>query len=134
MSMQMDAEFKEEQLGTPFVWVGALEGGFGGGSGGSGGSSPKSIHACPKIKTPPAGIELLPCVCSQLRFILISFSSCYSDPFAPSLLVFCSLFSKLQRTRKEKITQAANVACLWSVASFPVICGDNSHLHTLDTY
>ena len=30
MSMQMDAEFKEEQIGTPFVWVGALEGGFGG--------------------------------------------------------------------------------------------------------
>ena len=28
--MQMDAEFKEEQIGTPFVWVGALEGGFGG--------------------------------------------------------------------------------------------------------
>jgi hypothetical protein len=28
MSMQMDAEFKEEQIGTPFVWVGALEGVF----------------------------------------------------------------------------------------------------------
>jgi hypothetical protein len=25
--MQMNAEFKEEQIGTPFVWVGALEGG-----------------------------------------------------------------------------------------------------------
>ena len=30
MSMQMDAEFKKEQIGTLFVWLGALEGGFGG--------------------------------------------------------------------------------------------------------
>ena len=30
MSMQMDAEMKKEQIGTLFVWVGALEGGFGG--------------------------------------------------------------------------------------------------------
>ena len=30
MSMQMDAEFKKEQIGTLFVWVGALEGEFGG--------------------------------------------------------------------------------------------------------
>jgi len=30
MSMQMDAEFKKEQIGTLFVWVEALEGGFGG--------------------------------------------------------------------------------------------------------
>jgi len=30
MSMQMDAESKKEQIGTLFVWVGALEGGFGG--------------------------------------------------------------------------------------------------------
>jgi hypothetical protein len=29
MSMQMDAEFKKEQNGTLFVWMGALEGGFG---------------------------------------------------------------------------------------------------------
>ena len=29
MSMSMDAEFKE-QIGSHFVWVGALEGGFGG--------------------------------------------------------------------------------------------------------
>ena len=27
LSMQMNAEIKEEQIGTPFVWVGALEGG-----------------------------------------------------------------------------------------------------------
>ena len=26
----MDAEFKKEQIGTPFVWVKALEGKFGG--------------------------------------------------------------------------------------------------------
>jgi len=31
MSMQMDAEVKNEQIGTYFVWVEALEGGFGGG-------------------------------------------------------------------------------------------------------
>jgi hypothetical protein len=30
LSMQMDAEFKKEQIGTLFVWVGAQEGGFGG--------------------------------------------------------------------------------------------------------
>jgi hypothetical protein len=30
MGMQMDAEIKKEQTGTLFVWVGALEGGFGG--------------------------------------------------------------------------------------------------------
>ena len=29
--MQMDAEFKKEQIGILFVWVGALEGGLGGG-------------------------------------------------------------------------------------------------------
>jgi len=28
--MQMDAYLKKEQIGTLFVWVGALEGGFGG--------------------------------------------------------------------------------------------------------
>jgi len=27
----MDAVFQKEQIGTLFVWVGALEGGFGGG-------------------------------------------------------------------------------------------------------
>ena len=30
MIMQMDAEFNKEQIGTLFVWVGALEGWFGG--------------------------------------------------------------------------------------------------------
>jgi len=30
MSMQMDAEFKKEQIGTLFCLVRALEGGFGG--------------------------------------------------------------------------------------------------------
>jgi hypothetical protein len=38
MSMQMDACFSKEQIGTLFVWVGALEGGLGGGR-----SLPKSI-------------------------------------------------------------------------------------------
>ena len=32
MSMQMDAYLKKEQIGTLFVWAGALEGGVGGGS------------------------------------------------------------------------------------------------------
>jgi len=36
MSMQMDACLKKEQIGTFFVWVGALEGEFGGGWGPSG--------------------------------------------------------------------------------------------------
>ena len=30
VNMQMDAKFKKEQIDTLFVWVGALEGGFGG--------------------------------------------------------------------------------------------------------
>jgi hypothetical protein len=30
MRMQVDAEFREEQIGTPFCLVRALEGGFGG--------------------------------------------------------------------------------------------------------
>jgi len=43
MSMQMDAYLKKEQIGILFVWVGALEGGFGGGGGGpTGVSTPKS--------------------------------------------------------------------------------------------
>ena len=41
--MQMIAEFKEEQIGTPFVWVGALEGGGRGGGGAKGGPIQK-IH------------------------------------------------------------------------------------------
>jgi len=44
MGMQMDAFLKNEQIGTLFVWVGALEGGLGGG-GPSGVSIPKSIRA-----------------------------------------------------------------------------------------
>ena len=48
MSMQMDAKLIEEQIGTLFVWVGALEGGFGGGGGPSGVSTPKNIRACPQ--------------------------------------------------------------------------------------
>ena len=40
--MQMNAEFKEEQIGTPFVWVGALEGGVGGG--GAKGGPIQKIH------------------------------------------------------------------------------------------
>jgi len=45
MSMQMDAEFKKEQIGTLFVWVGALDGGWGGGGGPAEGSTSKSGHA-----------------------------------------------------------------------------------------
>jgi hypothetical protein len=39
--MQMDAEFKKEQIGTLFVWVGALEGGLGGWVVGQGGQAQK---------------------------------------------------------------------------------------------
>jgi hypothetical protein len=41
MSMQMDAYLKKEQIGILFVWVGALEGGFGGGGGSLRGVHPK---------------------------------------------------------------------------------------------
>ena len=41
MNMQMDAEFKKEQIGTLFVWVGTLEGG--------GGWSLRGVH--PKKQT-----------------------------------------------------------------------------------
>ena len=39
----MNAEFKEEQIGTPFAWVGALEGGDRGGGGAKGGSIQKIL-------------------------------------------------------------------------------------------
>jgi hypothetical protein len=45
MSMQMGAYLKKEQIGTLFVRVGALEGGFRGRGGGE--SSPKIIRAYP---------------------------------------------------------------------------------------
>jgi hypothetical protein len=41
MSMQMDACFSKERIGTLFVWVGALEGGFGAGGGSLRGVHPK---------------------------------------------------------------------------------------------
>ena len=41
MSMQMDAEFEKEHIGTLCVWVGALEGGFGGWVVGQGGQAQK---------------------------------------------------------------------------------------------
>jgi len=47
MSVQMDVELKKEQIGTLFVWEGALDGGPGGG-GPAGGSTPKFRYA--KIK------------------------------------------------------------------------------------
>jgi len=51
--MQMNAEFKEEQIGTPFVWVGALEGGVGGG-GGERGSNPKNTRGVQYFFFPPS--------------------------------------------------------------------------------
>ena len=48
--MQMDAYLKKEQVGTLFVWVGALEGGFGGG--GPQGCPPQKVNVSSKIKTP----------------------------------------------------------------------------------
>ena len=42
--MQMNAEFKEEQIGTSFVSMGALEGGGRGGGGGKRGSNPKNTR------------------------------------------------------------------------------------------
>ena len=49
MSMQMDAYLKKEQIGTLFVWVGALEGGFGGG-GGPQGCPPQKVYVPSKTK------------------------------------------------------------------------------------
>jgi hypothetical protein len=49
MSMQMDAYLKKEQIGTLFVWVGALEGGFGGG-GGHPGCPPQKVYVPSKTK------------------------------------------------------------------------------------
>ena len=51
MSMQVDAHFKKEQIGTPFVWLGAPEGGFGGWMVGQGGPAQK-LHAFLQIKIP----------------------------------------------------------------------------------
>jgi len=49
MSMQMDAEFKKEQIGTLFCRGGALEGELGGG-----GCPPQKVHVLspPPKKTP----------------------------------------------------------------------------------
>ena len=51
MSMQMDACFKKEWIGTLFVWVGALEGVFGGGGGSLKGVHPKKYTCHPKKKS-----------------------------------------------------------------------------------
>jgi hypothetical protein len=51
MSMQMDTEFKEEKYGNPFVWVGALEGGFWGWVVPQG--CPQKYVPVQKQKTPP---------------------------------------------------------------------------------
>jgi hypothetical protein len=48
----MDAYLKKEQIGTLFVWVGALEGGSGGGGGPRGGP-PQKKNVPSKIKHPP---------------------------------------------------------------------------------
>jgi len=50
MSMQTDAYLKKEQIGTLFVWVGALEGGVGGG-GSLRGVYPKKYTCRPKKNT-----------------------------------------------------------------------------------
>jgi len=52
MSIQMDACFKKERVGTLFIWVGALEGGFGGG-GVPQGCPPQKVDVSSKNKQPP---------------------------------------------------------------------------------
>jgi hypothetical protein len=55
MSMQMDACFEKERIGTLFVWVGALEGGFGGG--GPQGCPPQKVNvSSQKKEKPPGGV------------------------------------------------------------------------------
>ena len=69
MSMQMGACLRKEQIGTLFVWVGALEGGFGGG-GASGVSTPKSIRVMCRSK------NINPPVCGEYN---IMWNSAYYD-------------------------------------------------------
>ena len=52
MSMQMDAYLDKEQIGTLFVWVGALEGGLGGLV--PQGCPPQKVNVSSKKKHPPA--------------------------------------------------------------------------------
>jgi len=54
MSMQMNAYLKKEQIGTLFVWVGALEGGLGGGCP-SGGSTPACLYTFLFLAPPGSG-------------------------------------------------------------------------------
>ena len=54
----MDACLKKEQIGTLFVWVGALERGFGGG-GAQGFSTPKGIRAIPQKRTPAVSLQIV---------------------------------------------------------------------------
>jgi hypothetical protein len=53
MSMQMNAEFKKEQIGTLFVWVGAMEGGLGGRVVPQGCNSKQYMCLSKTIKHPP---------------------------------------------------------------------------------
>ena len=63
MSMQMDAEFNKEQIGTLFVWWGHWKGGFGGGW---------SLRGHPKKYTcqkhPPGSPHKKSPVMGQVRF------------------------------------------------------------------
>ena len=68
MSMQMDAYLKKEQIGTLFVWVGALEGG---GGGALRGVHPKKYTCHPKKKLPPEGTAYICCM-----FILLFVFDC----------------------------------------------------------
>jgi len=62
MSMQMDAYLKKEQIGTLFVWAGALEGGVGGGS--LRGVHPKKYTCRPKkIKKHPPDVRQIVFTC-----------------------------------------------------------------------
>ena len=55
MSMQINVKINKQQIGTLFVWVGALEGGFGGG-GVPQGCPPQKVYMPSKKakKQPPA--------------------------------------------------------------------------------
>ena len=81
--MQMNAEFKEKQIGPPFVWVGALEGG--GRGGGAKGGPIQKIHVTYNnffftLLRAVKKIIVLIFVCLQL-WMIPTFLPCSLQPF-----------------------------------------------------
>jgi hypothetical protein len=119
--MQMDACFRKEQIGTLFVCVGALEGGFRGGRP-SGVSTPKSIRVVPKINScSGTGFSIvsvqislaLQAITARIRSLsLTEYSKKHSK---------CS--NKIQKRKKQWVTALRNNR-RWTTESLPL-----SHTH-----